>query len=154
MPLIPTKIRMASYRVLGAKLHPTAILASKVFLGSPKLIMSKDSFINHGCFLDTSEYITLGDNVRIGPRVTILTSTHTYAHNVMRRGPGSINLKKSVVIENGVWIGTGSIILPGILIREGCIIAAGSVIINSTEPNGLYAGNPGRRLKDLPIEQV
>ena len=42
-----------------------------------------------------------------------------------------------------------AIILPGVTIAEGCVIAAGAVVNKSTEPDGLYAGVPARRVKDL-----
>jgi maltose O-acetyltransferase len=151
-PLMTTKLRMAIYRYMGVNLHTTAVLTSGVYLGSNKLTMLNNSFVNHGCFLDGSDYITLGSNVRLGPHVKILTGTHTYAHDVIRRGPGSISISNPVVIERGVWVGIGAIILPGVVIREGCVIGAGSVVIKSTQPNGLYAGNPARRIKDLPVE--
>ena len=44
-----------------------------------------------------------------------------------------------------------SVILSVVNILDGCIIAANSVVTKSTEPNGLYAGVPARRIKDLPL---
>ncbi len=47
----------------------------------------------------------------------------------------------------------GAIIMPGVTIAEGCVVAAGAVVTRSTEPNGLYAGNPAVRKKDLSTEE-
>jgi maltose O-acetyltransferase len=125
-----------------------------VYLGSNKLVAGKNVVINIGCFFDGSAPIYLGvsgGGVRIGPYVRILTGSHSYALNVMRRGPGSVDLEKPVIIERGCWIGMGTTILPGITIAEGCVIAADSTVTKSTAPNGLYTGTPARRIKDLPL---
>ena len=52
-----------------------------------------------------------------------------------------------MIIEDAVWIGSNSIILPGALIRKGCVIAAGSVVKGETRPNCIYAGNPAKLIK-------
>jgi hypothetical protein len=39
--------------------------------------------------------------------------------------------------------------LPGVVIGPGCVIAAGAVVVSDCKPNGLYAGVPARRLRDL-----
>jgi maltose O-acetyltransferase len=69
----------------------------------------------------------------------------------MRLGHGSVDLRKPVIIERGCWIGMGATILPGITIAEGCVIAADCTVTKSTAPNGLYAGTPARRIKNLSI---
>ena len=56
-----------------------------------------------------------------------------------------------IVVEDGAWIGASCTILPNVTIANGCVIAAGSVVTKSTEPNGLYAGVPAKRIKDLPV---
>lgn len=56
--------------------------------------------------------------------------------------------KKSVHIRKHVIIGAGSIILPGVVLETGCSIGAMSLVRKSTEPWGIYVGNPAKRLKD------
>lgn len=53
---------------------------------------------------------------------------------------------KGIVIGNDCWIGLNSTILDGVTIETGSIIGAGSVITKSTEPYGIYAGNPARKI--------
>jgi maltose O-acetyltransferase len=53
------------------------------------------------------------------------------------------------VIEDGCWIGAGATILPGVTVRAGCIVASGAIVTKDCEPNGLYAGNPARRIREL-----
>lgn len=153
-PLIPAVLRAFVYRKLGVDMHITARVAHGVFIGGNTLVMKEHTFVNIGCFLDGSAAIYLGEYVRLGPYVKILTGTHTYAHSTLRRGPGSVDVCEPVILEQGVWVGMGALILPGVIVREGCIIGAGAILTKSTEPNGLYAGNPARRIKDLPVVEV
>lgn len=54
----------------------------------------------------------------------------------MKRRAGT-NIYKSIIVEDGVWIGVGSIILQGTTIGCGSIVAAGSVVANNVSPNTL-----------------
>jgi len=51
---------------------------------------------------------------------------------------------KPVVIEDDVWIGTNTIILPGVSIGRGSVIGAGSVVTKDIPPMVVAAGNPAR----------
>jgi len=150
--LLPATSRVKLLRLFGCKVHPTARLAENIYIGSNKIYIEDGAFVNIGCFFDGSANVHVGRGVRVGPYVRILTGTHTYANNVMRRGPGSRDLSREVRIERGCWIGMGVSILPGVTIREGCVVGAGSVVVRDTDPNGLYVGNPAKRLRDLPVE--
>ncbi|PKK89433.1 MAG: O-acetyltransferase [Candidatus Wallbacteria bacterium HGW-Wallbacteria-1] len=52
-----------------------------------------------------------------------------------------------VRIGRHVIVGTGSIIFPGVNIAEGCSVGAMALVNRSTEPWGIYLGNPARRIK-------
>ena len=151
-PLFSKGGRSFLLKRFGCTVDPSSYINSNVFVGAPIIEMGKNSIINVGCFLDGSAKIVLREYVRIGPYVKILTGTHTYRNSVIRRGPGCRDINLPVTFERGCWIGVGSIILPGVTIGEGCIVAAGSIVTKSTFPNGLYAGNPAVRVKDLSIE--
>ncbi|MBD3830902.1 MAG: acyltransferase, partial [Arcobacter sp.] len=45
-------------------------------------------------------------------------------------------------------VGASSVIMPGVTLGEGTSIGAMSLILKSTEPWGIYVGNPAKRLKD------
>jgi maltose O-acetyltransferase len=54
-----------------------------------------------------------------------------------------------VSIGSNVWIGGGSIILPGVTIGDGTTIGAGSVVTKSIPSNVLAVGNPCRIIRTL-----
>jgi len=110
--------------------------------------------INMNCtFLDDNEII-IGDNALIAPNVQIYTAFHP--QNVNDRlgkqtGDEFVFCKTitaPVVIGDNVWIGGGSIILPGVLIGDNVIIGAGSVVTKSISPNVVAYGNPCRVVRE------
>lgn len=56
--------------------------------------------------------------------------------------------KKQINLGRHVIVGAGSIIFPGVNVSEGCSVGAMSLLNKSTEPWGIYVGNPARRVKD------
>ena len=90
--------------------------------------------------------LTIGDNVMMGPEVVILTSSHNFdnIYIPMLKLGSSI---KSVVIGNDVWIGTRSIILPGVKIGNGVIIGAGAVVTKDIPDYAIVGGVPAKVIR-------
>lgn len=65
---------------------------------------------------------------------------------------------RDTIIGNDVWIGAGSMIMPGVTIGSGAIIAAGSVVTRNVPPYGVVGGNPAAlirmRFDALMIEKL
>lgn len=61
-------------------------------------------------------------------------------------------IKKEVIIGKHSIVGAGSIIMPGVTLAEGTSVGAMSLVLKSTEPWGIYVGNPAKRLKDRKKE--
>lgn len=100
--------------------------------------------------LYNDSFVSIGRNTKIGFNVSLITVTHEIGQSNCRGGEC---VAKSITIGDGVWICANSTILPGVSIADGCIIAAGAVVTKSTEPNGMYAGVPARRIKELKDEK-
>ena len=87
--------------------------------------------------------ITIGDNVTFGPHVQVLAhDASTCAH----LGYAKIG---RVHIGDNVFIGAGSIVLPGVSIGNDSIIGAGSVVTHSVPERTVYAGNPASKVCSL-----
>ena len=90
--------------------------------------------------------IYIGDSVMIAPNVVIATGTHPICPK-LREKWYQYNLP--VHIGNRVWIGAGTIILPGVTIGDDSVIGAGSVVTKNI-PSGVVAvGNPCRVLREI-----
>jgi maltose O-acetyltransferase len=104
------------------------------------------TFINFDCvFLDCNQ-ITIGDEVQIAPCVQIYTATHPIDAKVRRSG---LEYALAVSIEDGVWLGGGTIICPGVTIGENSVIGAGSVVTRDLPANVVAAGNPCRVMRHI-----
>ena len=57
-----------------------------------------------------------------------------------------------VVIEDDVWVGANSVILPGVTLGKHCVVAAGSVVSHSVPPYSICAGCPARIIKTYDFE--
>ena len=101
--------------------------------------------INENVFIQGS--VKIGNYVMIAPNVTIHSSTHIYddtSHPMVLNG---LTNAKIVNIEDDVWIGRNSIILPGIRISKGSIIGANSVVNRDVEEYSIYGGVPAKLIK-------
>lgn len=103
--------------------------------------LGRNVMINCNCFFLDSNRITVGDNVMIGPNVTVITPNHSRDPEGRRRF-GTI--AEPVTIEDDVWIGAGAIILPGITVGKGSVVGAGSVVTKNVPSGVTVAGNPAR----------
>lgn len=120
------------------------------FFDSDAIEIGKNSFINRNFQQHDggrNEKIHIGNNVMIAMNVTFASSSHEVGKNSSRRAGNGYS--KPINIEDGVWIGAGVIILPGVTVGKGSVIAAGSLVTKDIEKNCLYAGVPARKVKDL-----
>lgn len=99
--------------------------------------------------------VTIGDNVMIGPNVTLATPMHPLLpeeRNIRRREDGSIyNLEyaKPIVIENDCWLASNVIVCGGVTIGEGAVIGAGSVVTRDIPSHSLAVGNPCKVIRKI-----
>jgi maltose O-acetyltransferase len=103
-------------------------------------------FANFNCvFLDCNT-ITIGSQTQLGPGVQLYTATHPIDAATRVAGP---ELAHPIVIGRRVWLGGGSVVLPGVTIGDDTVIGAGSVVTKSIPARVVAAGNPCRVLREL-----
>lgn len=103
------------------------------------------SSLNRGCWMGNDT--VLGDHVMMGPEVVILSGSHNFERTDIPMVLQGAPVRDPVVIGNDVWIGTRTIILPGVRIGDHAIIGAGSVVTRDVEDWSIVAGNPARLIK-------
>lgn len=96
--------------------------------------------IQNEVIIDYSHYwlIEIGKNVTLAPRVHIL------AHDASTKLELGYTRLGRTIIEDNVFIGASSIILPGVTIGCGSIIGAGSVVTKDVPTHVVVAGNPAK----------
>jgi acetyltransferase-like isoleucine patch superfamily enzyme len=97
-----------------------------------------------GCYIDGRNGIEFGENVWIGPRVSIISVNHNL------NDYGRYVEETSISIGDNCWLATGAIILPGVKLGNHVVVAAGAVVTKSfTEDNIVLAGAPATVVKRL-----
>lgn len=82
------------------------------------------------------DHIEIGDNVTFAPRV------HVLAHDGSTKNHLGFTEIKKVKIEDNVFLGAGSMVLPGVVIGANSIVGAGSIVTKNVPQNTVVAGNP------------
>lgn len=117
------------------------------FNGKPKYISAKVWF-------DGADYsrISIGNRVTISSNIRILT--HDWALDTIIEGLPTkekyqrpIGILRDIEIGDHTFVGTGSIIMPGVKIGKCCIIGAGAVVRGEIPDYSIVIGNPAIVLK-------
>jgi acetyltransferase-like isoleucine patch superfamily enzyme len=95
--------------------------------------------------------VKIGDNVMCATGVSILTATHPTDPTLRCNG---VECGLPVTIEDYVWLGANSVILPGVTVGKCSVVAAGAVVNRDVPPYTVVAGVPAKVVKTLnPIEE-
>lgn len=106
-------------------------------------------FITRDVSIDNKypELISIGSDVWLTVGVKILS--HAEASNFQKKTFGLREKVGAVVIEDGVFIGVNSVVLPGVTLGKGCYIGAGSIVTKSIPAGARAAGNPCVVIKQM-----
>ncbi|MEH2942463.1 sugar O-acetyltransferase [Lachnospiraceae bacterium KK002] len=116
--------------------------------------------INMNCTFVDNKPIRIGSQVLIASNVQIYTSSHPVLpaerfHPDWEKTGATFfrTYARPVEIGDNVWIGGGSIILPGVTIGENSVIGAGSVVTRPVPANCVAAGSPCKVIRCFQEEQ-
>lgn len=108
--------------------------------------MGRNVFLNYNCVILDGGFVTIEDNVKIGPNCQLYTPQHPTDH-VLRRD--TVETAYPITIGEDTWLGGGVIVCPGVTIGKRCIIGAGSVVTKDIPDDCLAVGNPARVIRRL-----
>ena len=118
---------------------------------SPKLEIGNHVMIEQGVHITCSSSLVIGDNVTISSYVYISDTSHSFGRD--RMSVLDQPLKNSPVkIEDGVFVGTGVKILPGVSIGENSVIGANAVVTHDIPANSVAVGVPAVVIKRFNVE--
>ncbi|MGV0814272.1 DapH/DapD/GlmU-related protein [Mycolicibacterium boenickei] len=107
--------------------------------------VGRNVFVNQNCRFNDIGGIDIGDDVMIGPSVSLLTSGHPVGPADRRSGITSA----PITIGRNVWIGTSALIMQGVTVGADAIVGAGAVVTRDVPARTLVAGVPARLIKTI-----
>ena len=124
----------------NAVIRENTRLGSNVVIGTNSVVDGTATIgdfvkIESNCYIPT--HTTIGSRVFFGPGVTMTNDRYPLKLRDEYRPEGPI-------IENGVTLGGGVVVLPGVTIGKGSFAAAGAVVVCDVPPMSLVVGVPGR----------
>lgn len=99
--------------------------------------------------------VTIGDNVFVGPNVSLLTPVHPFRwqdRNPYKKPDGTVTDKeyaRPITIGDNCWIAGNVSVCGGVTVGEGSVIGAGSVVTRDIPPHSLAAGVPCRVIREI-----
>lgn len=138
--LLRRNIRRYGLTGKGAVIDETAEIGKAEINGPARLLsIGKETFLGR-VKIALHDEVSIGERVCINDGVEILTASHDV------NDPQWKHVKNKIIIEDYVWIGTGAMILPGVILGRGSVIGARAVVSKSVASNAIAVGNPARIL--------
>ncbi|NLA47902.1 MAG: acyltransferase [Bacteroidales bacterium] len=122
--------------------------------GSPEnlLEIGVNSYVGMNCIINGfAAKLKIGSYVSIAQNVNIMVDSGPNASLAMQNVFPIV--KRAVVIGNHVWIGAGSIIMPGVVLGDFCIVAANSYVNKSFDSFTIIGGNPAKVIRTFTEEE-
>ncbi len=140
------KVRALFSELIGKTVDESFCLIPPFYAtGGAGLVVGRNVFINQNCTIYDLGGVEIGDDVMIGPNVSLITSGHPIEPSQRRAGVTA----KPIVIGRNVWIAAGVIVIGGVTIGENSVVAAGSIVTRDVPANTLVGGNPARIIRSI-----
>jgi len=134
--------------VISRRVQLVSTIATLELVSDPGgvLEIGEATLVNFGCSLVATQLVRIGADCHIGPYTMLLDNGF---HRVeperrLERPPSA-----PIIVEDNVWIGARSIVMPGVTIGRDSCVGAGSVVTKNVEPRVLVAGVPARPIREL-----
>jgi len=132
-------LRQLLFRMAGVKIGNGSTIHMGVRFFLPDGIqIGSDSIIGFGTFLDGRKTLKIGNHVDIASEVMIYNSEHNLESEMFEA------TEEPVEINDYVFIGPRSIILPGVKIGKGAVVAAGAVVTKDVPDFAIVGGVPAK----------
>ncbi len=146
-----SRTRTVLLRSAGMRIGMSSLVQGPIRItgeGNPCENVSIGAFtlISGSLHCDIGAPLRIGDRVRIGHDVSLLTVDHRVGPEEMRSGERRFG---TIEIGDGAWLASRVVVLPGVRIGAGSIVAAASVVTRDIPPNTLAVGAPARVVRNL-----
>lgn len=137
------RIRSGVWRI-GLNRQRVTILPGYTATSIDKIRFGHDVLLSHQVFLQGAGGLIFGSKIMVGPRVSFITAGHDLATRQATAGP--------IVVEDGVWIGAGAMILANVTLGAGAVVAAGAVVTRDVAAGTVVGGVPACVLSNPALD--
>jgi maltose O-acetyltransferase len=106
--------------------------------------IGENFYSNYNLIILDCAPVKIGDNVLLGPNVSIYTAGHPLHYEIRNQ---EYEYAFPIIIGDNVWIGGNVVINPGVSIGENTVIGSGSVVTKDIPNNVIAIGNPCKVLR-------
>jgi putative colanic acid biosynthesis acetyltransferase WcaF len=141
-----SSLKIFLLRVFGAKIGKGVLIKPDVAIKYPwKLNLGENIWIGEKVWIDNLAEVTINNNVCLSQGAYLLTGNHNYKSSHFDL------IIKSIVLEEGVWIGAKAVVCPGITCKSHSVLAVNSVATRDLDAHSIYQGNPAIKVKERQI---
>ena len=118
----------------------------KIVADAATLRLGEHTFIGRGVEFDILSSVSVGSHSLVAPRCFITDHVHGIRPDLrIDQQPCEA---QPVLIGSDVWLGAGTVVLPGVKIGDGAVVGANSVVTSDVAPYTVVAGAPARFLRN------
>lgn len=114
--------------------------------GGAHVHFGKNIYASFNLTMVDDTHIYVGDYTMFGPNVTVTTAGHPILPELREQG---YQYNAAIHIGRNCWIGSGVMIMPGIIIGGNVVIGAGSVVTHDLPSNVVAVGTPCKVLREV-----
>ncbi|HSI78404.1 MAG TPA: WcaF family extracellular polysaccharide biosynthesis acetyltransferase [Lunatimonas sp.] len=130
-------LKIILLRLFGSKIGIGVRVNPSVNIKYPwHLEIGAHSWIGEGVWIDNLTSVKIGSNCCISQGAMLLTGNHNYKKSEFDL------ITKSIILEDGAWVGAQATVCPGVTLYSHSILSVGSVATTNLEPHTIYQGNP------------
>lgn len=122
----------------------SSITYPSIFKGIKNISIGSNTDIGAFVHIWGNGGVNIGNRVLIASHVTITSLTHDYSFKIIKNAPG---ISSPIFIEDDVWIGSHSVIMPGVTLGQGAVVGAGAIVTKDVPPYAVVIGVPAKIVK-------
>ena len=119
--------------------------------GGAHVHFGKNIYANFNLTMVDDTHIYVGDYTMFGPNVTVTTAGHPILPELREQG---YQYNAAIHIGRNCWIGSGVMIMPGIIIGDNVVIGAGSVVTQYLARRARYCGKSGNTTESTILRSI
>lgn len=147
MPTLRARLLRLGGASVGRNVRVSECRFINLSRGFSNLTLGDDVFLGADCLVDLEGRVDIGTGTTLSPRVTLLSHADpgsAHASPLVQRYPPCAT---GIRVGEHCWLGSGAVVLAGVVIADRTVVGAGSVVNKSLPGDSTYAGVPARLVR-------